>query len=192
MLVDEFGVGASQEGTADREATEALGFLDARLLQQVQGAATGTDEHEARANGALFTGATVGDLDGPGLVRVLGQVGDLVAEVHLAAGLADVADELLGERSEIDVGAVLAPVQGDGIGEVASLGHERQTLAELGRIVDVLHTAEERVAGKCVVTSTEVLGVGLTVNEAHVRDGVDEFLGLCQDALLYRVCPELA
>ena len=127
VLVDEFGVGASQEGTADREASEALGFLDAGLLQQVQGAATRADEYETRANGALFTGTTVGDLDGPGLVRVLGQVGDLVAEVHLAAGLADVADELLGERSEIDVGAVLAPVQGDGIGEVASLGHERQT-----------------------------------------------------------------
>ena len=56
---------------ADREAAEALGLLDAGLLQQRQRTAAGADEHEFASQLALFAGAPVEDLDRPAAVGLL-------------------------------------------------------------------------------------------------------------------------
>lgn len=88
----------------------------------MQCTAAGTDEHELGVNLARLTGTTIADLDDPAAIGLLGEVGDLVAEEHGAAGRSNVVDELFGERTEVDVGAGLGPVQRDRVGEVAAFG----------------------------------------------------------------------
>ena len=112
-------------------------------------------------------------------------------EEHLAAGGADVTQELPGERTEVDVRAGLGPVQSHRVRVVTPLGHQRQTLGEELLRLRVLHTGEQRVAGERVVARTQVLHVVRAVHEAHVRDRVDELLGIGEDPVVDRVRPEL-
>ncbi len=99
------------------ESAEALGLRDAGLLQQRQRTATGPDEHELGVELALESGPPVGHLERPGAVRFLAQVAYLVAEQCLHTALRGEADQLARERAEVDVSAVLRPVQPDRIGE---------------------------------------------------------------------------
>ncbi len=151
------------------------------------------DEDELRVNLAGLPRAGVADLDDPAAVGLLRQVGHLVTEEHGATGGGDVVDELLGERTEVDVRAGRGPVDGDRVGEVTTLRHQRQTLGEqLGGALGVLHAREQRVAGQRVVPGAQVLHVVGAVHEADVRNRVDEVLGIGQDPVVDGVGPELA
>ncbi len=107
--------------------------------------------------------------------------------------LRDVVEQLLGERTEVDVGALVEPVQRDRVGEVATVRHQRETLGELGGIVDELHPPlEQRLAGQVVVALAQVLHALVTMGEGDVRDRVDELRRVAEDAVVDRVGPELA
>ena len=159
-------VGGTQELPAHREAAVALGLLDAGLLKQRKRVAARTDEDEPRVDPAHVAGAAVAHLDRPGAVGLAGQVADLLAEQRSGAVAHAVADELLGQRAEVDVGAVGGPVQGDRIGEVALGRHERQPPGELVRVVDELGGGEQRVGGQRVPALAQVVDAVGTVHEA--------------------------
>ena len=159
-----------EELAADGEAAEALGLLDARLLQQRQCPAAGADEDELRVDLARLAGAAVEHLERPAAVGLLAQVAHLVTEQRRHAALGGVPDELAGQRTEVDVGAVLGPVQRDGLGEVALGGHQRQPAGELVVVVDELHRGEQRVLHQRLAPALEVVDVAGAVHEADVRD----------------------
>ena len=69
MLVCGCLVGVAQEQTGDGEAAVALTLFNAGLLQQVQGATAGTEEHELRVDAQrLILVDAVNRLNLPGAV----------------------------------------------------------------------------------------------------------------------------
>src|SRR5271163_3830449 len=100
------GIATAQEFPADRKATKSPGLLDAGLLQQRQRLSTGADEDESGFDVTVFTGAAVADRQCPPAVAPAMQVAYLVTEQHGRPVARGVADELLGQRAEVDVGAV--------------------------------------------------------------------------------------
>lgn len=59
-----------------------------------------------------------------------------------------IADELFGEGTEVDVGAVGGPVERHRLGEGPFSGHERQPAGEFVGTLDELGAGEQRVAGQ--------------------------------------------
>src|SRR5690606_11117540 len=101
--------GGSPPGLAgDREAAVAARLLDTGGLQQRQGATTGADEDELRGHGAAAgrgrVPGAVAQPQAPAAVTQLLEAAHLVAEVELGVVVGREADELLGERAEVDVG----------------------------------------------------------------------------------------
>src|SRR4051794_12494379 len=154
------GIGGPQEAAADRETCEALDLVDARLLQQRQGIAAGTDEDELGVQLALFTAAAVPDGQGPTAVGLAGHGAHLVTEQYSGTGAHAVADELSGQRTEVDVRAVGGPVEGNRLGKIAFGGHERQSAGELVRIVYQLGGGEQRVARQRVAAPPQIVDAG--------------------------------
>ena len=105
--------------------------------------------------------------------------------------LGAVSDELARQGTEVDVGAVLRPVEPDGLREVPLLGHQRQPAGEFVTVVDELHGREQRVGDQRFVTLAEILHVVLAGDERHMRDGVEEAADVRDDAVVDRVGPEL-
>ena len=192
MAAGQLRIVGAQPLATDRESTEALGFFDSRLLQQRQRAAAGSDEHEFASQCDLLAGATVGDLDRPATVGLLVQMAYLVAEqgVHSAGGAE--AEQLFGQRSEVDVGTVLGPVQPDRIGEVAAGRHQRQPARELVDPVDELHRGEQRVAHQGVAAAPQIVDALGALDETDVWDRVEEAANVGEDSVLMGVGPELA
>ena len=106
--------------------------------------------------------------------------------------LADEVQQLLGERAEVDVGALGEPVERDRIGEITPSRHQRQAVGEFGRVVDELHALEEGFPRQLVVAFAQVLHTGVTVGERDMRDRIDELARAAEDALVDGVSPELA
>ena len=191
VLLDELGIVAAEELARDREASETLCLFNAGFLQQVQRTTARADEHELGVHGPLLAGTDVAYLDDPASVGLLAQVGHGVTEVDVAT-LAHKVEELLGERTEVDVGALGEPVQRDRIGEVTTLRHQRESRAELARIGDVLHALEENLLRERVVALAEVVDARVAVSEAHVRNRIDELRRAGDDVVVDRVGPELS
>src|ERR1700751_5822662 len=131
---------ATQPDAADWESAIAFAFWDLRLLQQPQGAATGSDEDEFGRHGC--EAATIGVLDryAPAPVALAVQTNDLVIIVKVKAGLTgQVFDKQVGPCAIIDIGA------GDHAGcrerlFVASPIHDqRRPLSDFGALLAVLH-----------------------------------------------------
>ena len=186
------GIRRTKELSANREAAVAFCLSDARLLQQPQRVAAGADEHELRVDGALGAGAVVAHLHRPGAVGVSRKIADLLAEQRGGAVLCRVGDQLPGQRPEIHVGAVLGPVQGDGFGEVAVGGHQRQPAGEFVWVVDELGGCEQRVARQRLAVPAQVVDLLGAVREADVRDRVEEAVHVGEHSGLHRIRPELA
>src|SRR5581483_1314662 len=136
MPLGERGLAAAQKLSADRKAAETLDFGDARLLQQRQCLAARTDENEFGCQPAAFTGTAVAKSYSPAAVAPTRQVADLVSEQRRRTAAHEVADQLSGERTEVDVGAVGRPIERDRLGKVAFGGHQRQPAGELVGVVD--------------------------------------------------------
>ena len=192
VLVDHGLVRAAQELAGDGEAAEALGLGDAGLLQQGQGAAAGTDEDEAGAVHELGAGGLVLDLDLPAAVRAAGEAGDLVTEAHLGAGAGHGRDELAGEGAEVHVGAAGVAGRRQALARLTALDQQRGPGADLLRVLAVLHAGEQRLGGHGLVAGAEVVRVVVTPHEGHVRQRVDEGLGVLERAVRHQGGPELA
>ena len=187
VLLDDFFVGAAQPFARDRESAVAANLGDTGLLQQRQSHAAGANEDEVSHGGGDVTGVHVlgGDLPLGTLRR---DVGDLGAIADLGAGLHCACQELLGQRTVVDVGADLCPGNSDAFGEVTSRTHQRKELAELVRILGVFHTWEQGVLAQCLIALLQVLDLVRAVAEGHVGNLVDEVPGVRQNALFQLVC----
>ena len=107
-------VGAAQEQARDREAAVPFAFLNPRLLKQVQGTATGTEEHELRVNRQrLFLIDAVFSLNSPRTIGFAGHISHLVAVAHLNTVGLQVIHHALGEGTEINIGAFGCPRGGN-------------------------------------------------------------------------------
>ena len=185
-------VGVAQEQARDGEAAVALTFLDAGLLQQVQGTATGAEEHELSVDGQrLFLVDAVNRVNGPGAVGLAVQVGDLVAVANLDTLGLQVINHVLGERTEVDVGTLGGPGGGDGFVALAAVHGQRCPLGNLLALGGELHALEELLLAEGVETCGQVLGVVLAEDQGHVRNRVDE-LGVRQNLFFNQGGPELA
>ena len=189
---DQLGIRRTKEFSANREAAVAFCLSDARLLQQPQRVAAGAHEHELRVDGALGAGAVVAYFHRPGAVGFPDEIAHLLAEHRGGAVLYRVADQLLGQRPEIHVGAVLGPVQADGFGKVAIGGHQRQPVGEFVWVVDELGGREQWVARQRIAVPAQVVDLLGTVREADVRDRIEETAHVCEHSGLHRIGPELA
>ena len=185
-------VGVAQEQARDGEAAVALTFLDAGLLQQVQGTATGAEEHELSVNGQrLFLVDAVNRVNGPGAVGLAVQVGDLVAVANLNAPGLQVVNHLLGEGAEVNIGTFGSPGGGDGFVALAAVHGQRCPLGNLLALGGEFHALEELLLAEGVETCGQVLGVILAEDQGHVRNRVDE-LGVRQNLFFNQGGPELA
>ena len=172
-------IGAQPEST-DREATVAADLGDPRLLQQRQGGTAGADEHETgrQLNGGAADLMPHADM--PETIAPLGQAGDLVLQLQCRTGLHEPVDEEMGQRAEIDVGARCDPGGRDRLVFVTARDQQGRPGADHLGIVAELHALEERVILQCLVALLEIRDVGLAPDEAHVRDRIDEPIGLGQ------------
>ena len=192
MLVCGCLVGVAQEQTGDGEAAVALTLFNAGLLQQVQGATAGTEEHELRVDAQrLILVDAVNRLNLPGTVRLAVQVGDLVAVANLNTLGLQVIDQLLGEGAEVHVGTFGGPGCSHRLVTLAALDGQRCPFANLLAVIGELHTLEELLLAERIVARSQVLGVVFAEDQGHVGDRVDE-AGVSQNILLSQGSPELA
>ena len=192
MLVCGCLVGVAQEQAGDGEAAVALTLFNAGLLQQVQGATAGTEEHELRVDAQrLILVDAVNRLNLPGTVRFAVQVGDLVAVANLNTLGLQVIDQLLGEGAEVHVGTFGGPGCSHRLVTLAALDGQRCPFANLLAVIGELHTLEELLLAERIVARSQVLGVVFAEDQGHVGDRVDE-AGVSQNILLSQGCPELA
>ena len=192
MLVCGCLVGVAQEQAGNGEAAVALTLFNAGLLQQVQGATTGTEEDELRVDGQrLFLVDAVDSVNGPGTVGLAVQVGDLVAVANLNTLGLQVVNHLLGEGAEVNVGTFGGPGCGDRLVTLAAVDGQRCPLANLLALGGELHALEELLLAEGIVACSQVLGVVFTEDQGHVGDRVDEVC-VAQDLLFNQGCPELA
>ncbi|MCY1289312.1 hypothetical protein D9M70_384000 [compost metagenome] len=191
VLLDHFGVVAAQPLAADREAAEALAFLDAGKLQQRQRAAASAEEDEACGHFAIGAGLGVLDADIPAAVGAV-EAGDLLEVADAGALQAfEVLQQLVGDRAEVDVGAVHGAGRGDLLGRVAALHHQRRPFGHGGAVFGVFHLAEGMVLAEQLMALLEERGVLLAAHEGEVRDRIDEVPGRAEGALAAHVGPEL-
>src|ERR1700735_5555324 len=109
---------------------------------------TGADKDEFGVEPAVFTGSAVENCQGPTAVALTGQVADVVTGQHAGAVAYAVADELSGQRTEVDVGPVSGPIERDGFGKVAFGGHVGQSAGEFVGVLDPPGAAKKRVGGR--------------------------------------------
>ncbi|MNM49979.1 hypothetical protein D3C81_609990 [compost metagenome] len=190
---DQVGVVGHQELATDREAGIAFGFRDARLLQQLQRATTGTDEHEAGVDG-LFLAAVgqVGHPHMPGTVVVAHDVAHFMTQVQRHIGVASHRrEQLAGDFAKVHVGADGHARGGDFLLRVTAFHHQRCPLADLFVVFGDFHAAEQRAVLQGVDALVQEGDVVITPDKAHVRHVVDERLRVAQHVLLDLVGPEL-
>jgi hypothetical protein len=115
-----------------------------------------------------------------------------VAEEGGGAAAHAVADQLLGQRAEVDVGAVGGPVQRHRGGEVTLGGHERQATGELGFVVDELGGGEQRVRGQRIASFAQVFDTFGAFDVADVRHRIEEAADVGEHSVVDSVGPELS
>ena len=96
------------------------------------------------------------------------------------------------ERPEVEVGACGDAGRRDRLLPLAPRDEHRSPGPDDGRVLAVFEAGEQRVVLQCLVALLEVLDVLLAPHEAHVRNGVDELVGLGQHPVADQVRPELA
>ena len=187
------GLAAAQPDTAHREAREALGLGDARLLQQREGRAARAQEDIVGVDRPLLAGGLVLDLDAPAAARQAVQMGHRLREMDREFVLAfEVAQQVGGELAVVHVGAAHDAGGGDGLLGIAALHDQRRPLGDPGVVLGILHAVIAVMgAHRGVALLEEGLAIGAD-HEAHVRHGMDEIVGRGDGALLDQVRPELA
>ena len=174
-----------QERATDREACIVVGLGNARLLQQRQGCAACTDEHELGVGGALAAILQVLVRDVPGTVFITGDVFHLGGQLEVERLTRfQVADVLPRNLPPVDVGADGRPGDRQLLLRVAPFHHQRHPLGDLRRVFGVLHRAEQRARLQRLKAFLEEANVVVTPHEAHMRGTVDEGMGVFQHALL--------
>src|SRR5690606_1165151 len=102
MLADDALVFAHQPLTGYRETAVTVGFVNTRGLQQRQGAAAGTEEHEAGIDGLLVAAVAVFHFNKPaaviGVVEVVHFMVQQQAEMRVVL---QTGDHVAGERAKI-------------------------------------------------------------------------------------------
>lgn len=125
VLLDDLRVAGLQELSADREDSVALDLGDARVLQQLERPSTGADEHELRLDLVRGAADRRAVLDEPGAVLLALERAHLVVRAQRDARIGEVVEELVGEGSEVDVGAGGHARRGEGL-TLAALLHEQR------------------------------------------------------------------
>jgi len=153
---------------------------------------TGADKDEFGVELAIFTGPAVENCQGPTAVALTGQVADLVTEQHCCAVAYAVADELSGQRTEVDVGAVSGPIERDGFGKVAFGGHVGQSAGEFVGVLDPLGAGKQRIARQRLAPASQIVDAIGALHKADMRNRVEKAAHVGQHAVFGRVGPELA
>ena len=121
------------------------------------------------------------------------QAGDAAPIVYgEAAERLQVADQIAGQRSVIDVGAGDHAGGGDGVGIRTALDDQRNPVAQCLLVLGVFHAAVKVVSGQGCVSLLEEGDVGGAVHEAHVRHRMDEQIRRGDRLLADQITPELA
>ena len=103
-----------------------------------------------------------------------------------------VANEIAGERAVVHVRAGDHPRRGHLLGGVAPFHHERDPFAQLPLVLGVFHPAIAVMRGERLVSLLQERHVVGAVDEAHMRNRMDEGLRVRDGTLLHQVGPELA
>ena len=174
VLGDDRRVGRLEELPTDREHPVARDLGDAGALQQLQRPAAGADEDELRADlaGCAAEGAAI--LHAPRAVGQALEATHLGVRAHVGAVLGEAVDELVGQRSEVDVGARGHPRRRERLALAALLHQQRRPLVDDARVLAVLDAGEQRLVLQRLVALLEVRDILLAAHEGHVRGGVDE------------------
>ncbi len=174
MLFDDFGIIAAQPLAADREAAKAIAFFDARGLQQWQCRAPGTEKYKAGVDLAGAAAVDVLDVDGPARA-VTAQAGHTLAVLDLCIGRAgQVAQQLVGQGAEVDVGALEHAGGGDLLVGRAARHHQRHPLVHQGFVFGVLHAGKGMVRLEGLEAFFQVSNALVTFDIAQVRHWADE------------------
>jgi len=115
-----------------------------------------------------------------------------VTEERGHSALRGVADELSRQCPEVDVGPVLRPGQRDRIRMASSGRHQWQPPRELVVVGDEFHRREQRVVDQRDVAALQIVDVGLALDEADMRNRVEETAHIGQQPVGDRVGPKLA
>ena len=193
MAFDDVLVVGHQELAAHREAGIAVSFRDAGLLQQLERATTGTDEHELGLDAGFDAlVGEVGNHHGPGVVGVAHDVAHFVRGVQLdVVMLGQRSEQLAGDLAEVHVGTDRHARCGNLLVGGTAFHHDRHPLLDLRVVFGVLHATEQRAVLQGRMTLLEELDVLVAPHKAHVRHVVDERGRVVQHLLLDLVGPEL-
>jgi hypothetical protein len=98
---------------------------------------------------------------------------------------------LRGERAVIDIGAGDHAGRGDILVDGAARHDERHPFAQCLDVFGIFHAAVEMMRGQRGVALFEKIDMGLAVDEAHVRHGMDEQIRRGDRLLADQIGPEL-
>ena len=174
VAVDDLGLVAAQPDAAHREAGEALGLGDAGLLQQRDRGAAGAEEDGAGVEGAPCAGGLVRDLEAPAAGGQAMQAGHLLGEVHgEAVLLAQVVEQVAGQRAVVHVGAVDDTRRRDRLRGIAALHQQRRPLGICCVVLGIFHAVIAGMrAHRGVPLPEERLAIGADARSScAARDG---------------------
>ena len=102
--------------------------------------------------------------------------------------LLQVADQQMGERPVIDVGASDHPGRGHALIAVSALHHQRHPFGDLTVILAVLHALIAMVRRHRLISRPQEGDILLAPDEAHMRTGLKEGARIGDGALALPVC----
>ena len=165
-------------GVADRNALASRVTSGQRSRdgsQQVDGGATGADEHKLRRNALLRPVGRVFDSHTPATIRLALQPDDLALVPHRETVLrGKLRDKKMRQRAVIDVRAGDDARGRRGLTVGAPLHDQRRPFSDLCRILAVFHAMVAMVGGHLPVAFAQERDVRGTPDKAHVRNWMDE------------------
>jgi len=140
---------------------------------------------------ARFAGASVLDVDFPAAGRTV-ETGDLLVVGHLDPSTArQIAEQLAGHRTEIDVGTVHGASCSDRLVSGAARHHQRHPLGQSRAILAVLHVSEGVMGLQRIEATLEIVDVLAAAHEAQMRNSIDEITRGTETFTVSEVGPEL-
>ncbi len=174
-----------QKRATHREARVFACLRDVGFLQQLQRAATGTDEHEFGIRGMGGAVFQILVLDVPAAVFVARDLFDFARQfqVEVRLGL-QCGNVLASDFTPVGICTDRRPGGGDLLLGITPFHHQWDPLLDLRLIFAVLHAREQWAALQCLVAFLEELDVIVAPHEAHVWRRVDERMRVFQHARL--------
>ena len=192
MPLVQLGIVAAQPDAAHGKSAIALFLRDAGLLQQRQRAAAGAEKDEFRRGRPPVAALCVLGLQPP---APAGLASDIVHAMGVVDGKPgeplEIADEMAGEGTVIDIGAGDHAGHGHGLIGRTAFHHERNPFRDFLLVLRVFHPFVGVVRGQRRVSLLEESDVFGAANETHVWTGMDERVRVGDRTLGHEIGPQL-